>query len=274
VSTSTLSIREQLAGLSPAKRALIEMKLLKKKAAAASEPKDVIPRRPDGVAAPLSYYQQGLWVLSQLMPDTPLYHVPKAVRFSGKLDVPALQCTIDHIVNRHEALRTSFVVTDGVPFQVVKETHSVEMPLIDFSHVGETEREPEAARRLGHEARRMFDLAQGPLIRAALLRLQPDEHILLLTMHHIVTDGWSIGLLERELVTVYEAFAAGKPSPLPELPIQYPDYAYWHRDWFQGDVYRSQLKYWKEQFKVLPPALELPTRWSRRIVPFAALSAS
>ncbi|MBC8030243.1 MAG: amino acid adenylation domain-containing protein [Pyrinomonadaceae bacterium] len=265
MSTSTINIREQLAGLSPAKRALIEMKLLKKNAAA-SKPEDRILRRPEGVPVPLSYYQQGLWVLSQLMPDTPLYHVPKAVRLSGKLDVSALQRTIDFIVNRHEALRTSFTVADGVPLQVVNEIRTLEMLLIDLSHLGETERETEAHRRLGQEARRTFDLSSGPMIRAALLRLQDDEHILLLTMHHIVTDGWSVGLLQRELMALYEAFANDKPSPLAELPVQYPDFACWQREWFQGDVYQSQLRYWKERFKTLPPVLELPTDHPRPLI--------
>jgi aspartate racemase len=262
VSTSTISIREQLAGLSPAKRALIEMKLLKKKAATI-EPDDRITRRPDGVPVPLSFYQQGLWVLSQLMPDTPLYHVPKAVRFNGKLDVPALQQAVDHIYSRHEALRTRFVVSDDAPFQVIEEARSLDMPVIDLTHLDETEREAEVHRRLGHEARRTFDLARGAVIRAALFRLQDDEHILLLAMHHIVTDGWSVSILQRELVSLYEAFSNGKPSPLPELPIQYADYAVWQRQWFQGDVYQSQMNYWKQQFETLPPILELPTDHQR-----------
>ena len=258
MSTRATNIREQLAGLSPAKRSLIELKLLKKKAAAGG-PKAVISRRPDGVPAPLSYYQQGLWVLNQLMPNTTLYHVPKALRLTGKLDVPALQRSLDHIVTRHEALRTSFAVIDGVPLQVIKEMGPLELPVIDLSHLGQTEREAETYRLLGVESRRSFDLSNGPLIRAVMLRLQEREHTLLVTMHHIVTDGWSMGVFHRELMALYEAFSNGKPSPFAELPIQYPDYAYWHRQWFQGDVYQSQLSYWKKQFKTLPPVLELPT---------------
>jgi len=200
------------------------------------------------------------------MPESALYHVPKAVRFNGPLDVPALQRTIDHLVNRHESLRTSFRVADGVPFQVINEMPTLEMPLIDLSHLGEIDREAEAHRRLGLEGRRRFDLSNGPLIRAALFRLQKDEHILLLTMHHIVTDGWSVGLLQREMLALYEAFSSGKPSPLSELPIQYGDYSYWQRQWFQGDVYQSQLKYWKEQFKTLPAPLELPTDHPRPLI--------
>ncbi|MDQ2975526.1 MAG: amino acid adenylation domain-containing protein [Acidobacteriota bacterium] len=258
MSTSVTNIREQLAGLSPAKRSLIELKLLKKKAAAGG-PKVVISRRPEGAPAPLSYYQQGLWVLNQLMPNTALYHVPKAIRLTGKLDVSALQRSLDCIVTRHEALRTTFAVVDGAPLQIVNEMRRLEMPLIDLSHLGEAERETEAHRLLRVESRRTFDLCTGPLIRAVLLRLEEREHILLVTTHHIVTDGWSMGVFHRELVSLYEAFSNGKPSPLAELQIQYPDYANWHRQWFQGDVYQSQLSFWKEQFKTQPPVLELPT---------------
>ena len=258
MSTSALNIREQLAGLSPAKRALIELKLLKKQAAS-GEPKPLISKRPEGVPVPLSFYQQGLWVLSQLMPGTSLYHVPKAVRLSGKLEIAALERTLAHLVERHESLRTSFASTDGVPMQVISKRLEVALPLVDLSELAQSERESEARRLLREETRRPFDLAHGPLIRALLLRLAEQEHILLIAMHHIITDGWSVGVMHREFMDLYEAFASGKPSPLPELKIQYGDYAVWHRQWFQGDVYQSQLAYWKDQFKTLPPPLELPT---------------
>lgn len=265
MSTSALNIREQLAGLSPAKRALIELKLLKKQAAA-GEPKPVISQRPEGVPVPLSFYQQGLWVLSQLMPETSLYHVPKAVRLTGELDVAALKRTLDHLVERHESLRTSFATTDGVPTQVVSKRLEVELPIFDLSELAEPERELETRRLLKEEARRPFDLAQGPLIRALLLRLGEQEHIFLMTMHHIITDGWSVGVMHREFTDLYQAFAEGQPSPLPELKIQYPDYAVWHRQWFQGEVYESQLAYWKNQFKTFPPHLEVPTDHPRPLI--------
>ncbi len=258
MSTSVLNIREQLAGLSPAKRSLIELKLLKKKAAA-GQPAPMISKRPEGVPVPLSFYQQGLWVLSQLMPETSLYHVPKAVLLTGNLDVTALKQTLDHLVERHESLRTSFATADGVPTQVVNERLEVELPIVDLTNVAESEKEPETRRLLREEARRPFDLANGPLIRAMLLRVSEQEHIFLITMHHIITDGWSVGVMHREFMDLYEAFVAGQPSPLPELKIQYADYAVWHRQWFKGDVYDAQLAYWKNQFKTLPPPLELPT---------------
>ncbi|HEX3282864.1 MAG TPA: amino acid adenylation domain-containing protein [Pyrinomonadaceae bacterium] len=258
MATTALDIRQQLAGLSPAKRALIELKLLKKKADQ-GEPQPMISRRPEGTPAPLSFYQQGLWVLSQLMPETSLYHVPKAVRLTGALDVAALKKTLDHLVQRHEALRTTFATTEGVPMQVVREQLELALPIVDLSELDEAERELETARVLREETRRPFDLAQGPLIRALLVRLAENEHVLLIAMHHIITDGWSIGIMHREFMDLYEAFSTGQPSPLPELKIQYPDYALWHRQWFQGEVYESQLAYWKDQFKTLPPPLELPT---------------
>lgn len=262
MSTSALNIREQLAGLSPAKRALIELKLMKKKAEA-GEPKPLISKRPEGAPVPLSFYQQGLWVLSQLMPETSLYHVPKAVRLTGTLDVAALKNTLDHLVERHEALRTTFATTEGVPMQVISERLELALPVIDLSELDEAERELETRRLLREETRRPFDLAHGPLIRALLVRLAEHEHIFLMAMHHIVTDGWSIGVMHREFMDLYEAFSSGQPSPLPELTIQYPDYALWHRQWFQGEVYESQLAYWKNQFKTLPPPLELPTDHAR-----------
>jgi aspartate racemase len=252
-----LSIREQLAGLSPAKRALVELTLLKKRAAA-GEPKQLIPRRPAGAIVPLSFYQQGLWVLSQLLPDTSLYHVPKGLRLTGELNVTALNRALNHLVMRHESLRTSFAVTDGVPAQVVAEDVTLDLPLVDLSHVAAAERDATVHRMLAADARRPFDLANGPLIRSSLYRLQETEHILLVTLHHIVTDGWSMGIFERELSALYEAFAKGEPSPLPELVVQYPDYALWHRDWFAKEGYESQLAYWKNVFKTQPPVLELP----------------
>lgn len=229
-----------------------------KKKAAAAQPAQAITRRPAGSVIPLSFYQQGLWVLSQLLPDTSLYHVPKGLRLTGDLDIPALRKALNHLVMRHEALRTSFAITDGVPSQVITEVVTLDLPVVDLSHIEAAEREAEAHRLLAADARRPFDLANGPLIRASLYRLQDSEHILLVTLHHIITDGWSMGIFERELSALYEAFIKDEPSPLPELTVQYPDYALWHREWFQKEAYEPQLAYWKNVFKTEPPALELP----------------
>lgn len=257
VPAKQIDLKQQLAALSPAKRALLELKLMKRNGSRKAADEKIL-RRPERGSALLSQNQQGLWVLSQLMPDSFLYQIPKALRLTGKLNIEALRRTLDAIVERHESLRTIFKTIDGVPLQVVVEHAPIELPLIDLSAKPETEREEEARRILALEGRRPFNLSEGPLIRCHLLRLAESEHIVLVTTHHIVTDGWSMGIFHRELMDLYEAFTAGRPSPLPELPIQYTDYAVWHRQWFSGEVYESQLAYWKKQFATLPPVLELP----------------
>jgi aspartate racemase len=262
VSVAELDIKQKLAALSPAKRALLELKLMKKNGRKETAEEKIVPRARKDLA-PLSHNQQGLWVLSQLMPDTWLYQIPKAMRLTGDLNLGALHQTLDAIVARHEALRTTFVAIDGAPMQKIAEPFSLATPLMDLTHLPEPEREAEAQRILTIEGRRPFDLSQGPLIRSLLLRLRDTEHILLVTTHHIVTDGWSMGIFHTELMEHYDAFAKGRPWPLPELPIQYADYAIWHRQWFQGAAYDSQLSYWKQRFETLPPVLELPADHSR-----------
>jgi aspartate racemase len=248
---------QQLAALSPTKRSLLELRLMKKKRNEIA--KQVIPRCAAGESVPLSYNQQGLWVLSQLMPGTSLYHSPTAVRLTGALDVGALKQALDFIVARHDALRTTFTTVDGTPSQFVAKDLLLEMPFVDLITLAEADREAEAQRILQHEVRRPFDLSQGPLIRSILVRLHEREHLLLVTMHHIVTDGWSIGLFHEELSALYGAFSKGQPSPLRDLPIQYTDYSQWQRQWFSGELYESQLAFWKKQFETLPAVLELPS---------------
>jgi aspartate racemase len=250
------TIAQQLAGLSPAKRALLELRLMKKRPAGTA--KQVIPRRATGEPAPLSYNQQGLWVLNQLMPGTSLYHTPMAVRMKGVLDSTALKSALNQIVARHDALRTTFTTLDGTPSQFITPQVVVELPVIDLSRKPEAERESEAQRLLQHEARKPFDLSEGPLIKSLLVRLSEQEHILLVTMHHIVTDGWSVGIFQCELSAFYQAAITGDAPTLPDLPIQYPDYSSWQRRWFAGELYESQLAYWKKQFDPLPKGLELP----------------
>jgi aspartate racemase len=254
MSANTIT-REPLATLSLAKLALLELKLKQQRRAMAQS----IPRAANRDSAPLSHSQQGLWVLNRLMPGASIYHTPTAARLTGALDVAALQQALDCIVARHQALRTTFSLVGGTPRQMIAEQLSLELPLIDLSELPEAEREAEAQRRLKQEAMRPFDLSRGPLIRAVLLQLTSSEHILVVTMHHIVTDGWSVGVFHQELTALYEAFSAGRPSPLGELPIQYTDYAQWQRQSFEGEAYELQLSYWKQQFSTLPPVLELPT---------------
>jgi amino acid adenylation domain-containing protein len=208
---------------------------------------------------PLSFAQQRLWFLDQLEPGNSEYNLPGALRLLGGLDVGALERSINEVVRRHESMRTTFAVVEGEPVQVISPHSPVTLPLTDLSSVSETEREAEVARLLDAEARRLFDLREGPLVSATLLRLGAEEHILFFTMHHIISDGWSIGVLVREVVALYEAFSAGRPSPLADLKIQYADFAVWQREWLQGVVLEEQLSYWKRQLAGAPPVLELPT---------------
>ena len=208
---------------------------------------------------PLSFAQQRLWFLDQLEPNSPFYSIPLAIRLKGPLDEEALEQSLNEIVRRHESLRTTFVTAEGEPLQMIKPELSLTLSLKDLRHLPETEVEVEAQRLATEEAERPFDLASGPLMRTALLRLNKDDHILLLTMHHIISDGWSIGILTKELTALYEAFTQGKPSPLPDLAIQYADYAVWQREWLQGEVLEKQLSYWRQQLAGAPAALELPT---------------
>jgi amino acid adenylation domain-containing protein len=210
-------------------------------------------------ALPLSFAQQRLWFLHQLEPHSAAYNIPAALRLDGALDTVALERSLSEIVRRHEALRTTFVAKDGEPMQIVQPASAVKLPLFDLSQLPSTQREQEAQQLLAQEASRPFDLASGPLLRAGLIRLSAQEHVALLTMHHIISDGWSIGALVKEVRALYEAYSTGGESPLAELPIQYADYAVWQREWLQGAVLEEQLSYWRRQLQDAPAVLELPT---------------
>ena len=207
---------------------------------------------------PTSFGQQRLWFLHQWEPGTPLYNMPRSFRLTGRLDIAALEQSVNELVRRHESLRTFFSVVDGQPLQVITPNLTVTLPAMDLSSLTDAERESEALRLATEEARHPFDLSRGPLLRVTLLRLAEQEHVLLLTLHHIVSDGWSMGVLFRELSVLYEAISNGKPSPLAELPLQYPDFAVWQRERLQGKVLENQLAYWKTQLADAPAVLELP----------------
>ncbi len=233
---------------------------------------------------PLSFSQQALWFLDRLAPGLPTFNVPGAVRITGPLDVAALERSFHEILRRHESLRTTFPVVDGSAVQVIAPALAPPLEAIDlsrseepnnsppweggvrgggeqtiaFSHNRPITAEAEARQLAAAEARRPFDLARGPLARAQLLRLGPTDHIMLLTLHHIVTDGWSMGVAAEELAVLYESYRTGTPSPLPEPSIQYADYAAWQRDWLRGENLERLLAYWSQQLADLP-ALELPT---------------
>ncbi len=207
----------------------------------------------------LSFAQQRLWFIDRLQPDSPLYNSSEKVRLSGRLNLSALEETLTEVVRRHEALRTTFAAVDGQPVPVIHPPHTLKIPLIDLTGLAEDERERTASCLASEEALQPFDLSRGPLLRAKLLRLEPEEYLLLHTMHHIVSDGWSMGVLMREVAAIYSAFVDSAPSPLPELPIQYADFAAWQQQWLQGSVLDAQVAYWKRQLEGAPTLLELPT---------------
>jgi NRPS condensation-like uncharacterized protein len=214
---------------------------------------------------PLSFAQQRLWFLDQLEPQNVAYTMPLAVKLEGRLDVSALRRSVQEMVERHESLRTTFVAQAGSPVQVISATLMMELPLVDLRSVSVDKRLPEAFRLAGEEAREPFDLSHGPLLRVRLLRLDEREHVLLLSMHHIISDAWSLDVFVREIATLYAAFAEGKPSPLPPLPLQYADFAAWQRSWLQGEVLDNHINYWKKQLRGAT-ALELPTDRPRSAV--------
>ena len=207
---------------------------------------------------PLSYAQQQLWFLEQLEPGNPVYNRPAFFRLTGRLDVAALEQSLNEIVQRHEILRTTFSSLDGRPFQRISPCQSLHLPVVDLSGLSRTALEAEARRLAAEEAQQPFDLAHGPLLRATLLWLGDEEHLLLLTLHHIVFDGWSQGVLLQELTALYAAFSQGRLSALPELPIQYADFAVWQCKRLTGELLERQLAYWQRQLDGLAP-LQLPT---------------
>ena len=218
---------------------------------------------PRGGELPLSFAQQRMWFLDQLEPANPFYNIPEAVRITNALSVAALGQTLGELVRRHEVLRASFPTADGGPRQLIAEPGGVPLLLADLTRLPTAAREKQARTLAVREARRPFDLSRGPLLRAALLRLGPEEHVLLLTMHHIVSDGWSTGVLVGEFMSLYEAFAGGLPSPLRELKVQYADFAHWQRQSLQGAVLDRQLAYWRKQLEGAAPVLDLPTDFPR-----------
>jgi amino acid adenylation domain-containing protein len=210
----------------------------------------------------LSFSQQRLWFIHQMEPASAAYNIPVTVRLTGHLDVAALEQTLTEIVRRHEVLRTTFVEMDGQPVQLIHPASPISLTLQDLSHLPQSERETEARRLVQAEAQEAFDLAGGPLLRATLIRLDAAEHVVQFTMHHIISDGWSMGVLINEVAALYKAYAEGEASGLEELEIQYADFAAWQREWLQGEVLEHQLSYWKRQL-VDATVLELPTDYPR-----------
>ena len=215
---------------------------------------------------PTSYSQQRLWFIDQLEPDNSAYHISDAISFAGALDMAALERAIDEITRRHESLRTTFTAVDGQPMQVISPPQPRPLQIVDLGHLPDDARQTELQRLSDAEAIRSFNLKTGPLWRVVLARLAADEHVLLLTIHHIISDAWSMQVMSGELQSLYAAYSRGEASPFEELPIQYADFAVWQREWLQGEELDEQLKYWREQLAGMPEVLKLPVDKSRPAV--------
>jgi hypothetical protein len=212
----------------------------------------------DRSCLPISFAQQRLWFLNQLEPESPVYNVPTVACIDGPLNPLLIEHALNEIVNRHESLRTTFTRIDGRPTQTVLPEAAIAMPVIDFESLS-ADREKEAIKAAESEARQPFDLERGPLIRAIMVKLKAERHLLVITLHHIVSDVWSRAVLVKEITELYQAYAESMPPRLEPLEIQYGDYAYWQREWLQGERLERQLDYWREQLAGAPAFLDLPT---------------
>ncbi|MEO0948460.1 MAG: condensation domain-containing protein, partial [Cyanobacteria bacterium J06641_5] len=237
--------------LSAAKQALLAKRLR----GVGKKTQPTIPRRAPAVTVPLSFSQQRLWFLSQLEPDNPFYNIPTALRLTGNLDLAAFQQALDNIIHRHEILRTGFKTIDEKPQQIICDRLDLVIERVDLS--AQTDREVEVQRLAKAEGKQPFDLERSPLLRVKLLKLSAQESVLLFTLHHIISDAWSTGIFVRELTYFYSAAVRSEAVNLPELPIQYADFAIWQRQ--QNNRLERQLEYWQQQFKTIPPVLALPT---------------
>ncbi len=254
------NISKKIAELSPEKLELL-LKLRDKKQEN-SQKKGITPQSRETGLFPLSFAQQRLWFIDQLIPVNPFYNIPFAFRLVGSLDILALKRSFNEIIRRHETLRTCFQTIEAKPRQLIASTLELTLATIDLQDLPQGKREDEVRKLATIEASQPFDLTQLPLLRVKLLRLAPTEHVLLLVMHHIISDGWSIGVFSHELAVLYEAFVTGKPSPLPELPIQYADFSVWQQQGLQQQVQTEQLQYWRKQLADIT-VLQLPTDYPR-----------
>jgi len=251
-----LPLRELFASATVAQLTQVIEQLKQQDSVRATPP--ILPKAKD-VEAPLSYAQQRLWFLDQLDPNSATYNIPMTLRLLGTLNVAALEGSLQEIVQRHQALQTNFIAVDGQPTPIIKTATDWSLSVVDLQHLPTSEKEKAAQQIAQEQATKPFDLANEPLIRATLVRLNETEQWLSVCMHHIVSDGWSMGVFVEELTALYEAYAQGQPSPLTPLPIQYGDFALWQRQWLQAEVLQSQLSYWQQQLADAPELLVLPT---------------
>ncbi|HWP42477.1 MAG TPA: amino acid adenylation domain-containing protein [Blastocatellia bacterium] len=253
-----------LTNLSLKQRAILELKLRERRRHSS---RAVISRQArEGDCFPLSYAQQRLWFIHQLAPESPAYNVFAALRLKGKLDAAALERALSEVVRRHESLRTTFPLRDEQPVQLIAPAAPVDLKPLDLSTLAEERREEVVRHMVTEEAHRPFNLAEGPLFRTGLLMLGEQEHILLLSMHHIISDGWSMGVLLREIATAYNAYSRGAEPVLPELTVQYVDHAVWQRQYLESGRLEAQLEYWKQQLAGAPLVMDLATDRARPAV--------
>lgn len=239
---------------------IAQFSLLIEKEIASKDNLDFLPLKPVARHSnlPLSFAQQRLWLLQQLEPDSAAYNGSNALLINGNINLEALTASINEIIRRHEILRTSFELINGQAVQKIANELKISLPIIDLQSLSDTEQQAEVKRLEKLDAQKPFDLTKAPLLRLTLLRLEQEKHILLVTMHHIISDAWSAGIFIKELSALYQAFSTGKSSPLPELSIQYADFAVWQQEWLQGEVLNNQLTYWKKQLENAKTTLELP----------------
>lgn len=252
-------VSNRVASLSPDERAALVMKLKRQARGAEKEVDHAIRRRERDIDAPLSLAQQRLWFLHQLDPANDPYYLPFYYRLTGPLNVAALERGLNEVIQRHEILRTVFKERDNKVVQIVLPSFELVLPVTDLSDLSGTKLDQEVKRLVDAEAERPFDLEQGPLLRAMLLKLSAEQHGFFVVFHHLIMDGWSMDILMDELMACYESFSANKPTSLPELPLQYADFAAWQRKWTTGNVLDEQLAYWKKQLNGDLPVLEIPT---------------
>lgn len=258
-------VQQRIAQLTPERRELLMRTLRTRKEQETEAPSRIVARKRETNEAPASFAQQRLWFLWQLEPESPAYNMPGALRLRGPLDYDALRRCLDEIVRRHETLRTTFRENaEQQPMQVIGPADiGMALKRISLTHLPESEREAEAARLASIEGHTPFDLSTGPLFRATVIDMGPDDHALLLTMHHVISDGWSVGVLVREIVTLYDSEHRGQPSPLPELDVQYADFSEWQREYLSGDTLERYWKYWLDHLGHQVTELELPTDFPR-----------
>ena len=240
---------------------IAQFSLLIEKAIASKANLDSLPLKPvaRNSNSPLSFAQQRLWLLQQLEPLSAAYNGSNVLLIDGKINLEALTASINEIIKRHEILRTSFELIDGQAVQKIADRLKISLPIINLQNLSETEQQAEVKRLTAIDAQKPFDLTQAPLLRLSLIELKTEKHLLLVTMHHIISDAWSAGIFIKEISALYQAFSTGKPSPLPELSIQYADFAVWQQKWLQGEVLNERLTYWKQQLKNAKTTLKLPT---------------